>query len=67
MNLQDVRKHAKTIGINAGKLNKTDLIKTIQQTEGNFDCFATASDGFCDQGDCMWMDDCLKTSQKTTH
>lgn len=65
MILQDIRSIAQNLGIKPGKLNKTTLIRTIQVTEGNFDCFATAADGQCDQSGCLWRDDCLvgKTKQ----
>jgi hypothetical protein len=42
MNLLEIRAIAKTYGIH---LVKTELIKSIQRSEGNFDCFATAYAG----------------------
>ncbi len=62
MKMQLVRSKAREIGIRPGKLNKLNLIRRIQQTEGNFDCFGTAVDGYCDQADCLWREDCLKLS-----
>jgi hypothetical protein len=35
------------------------LIRAIQRKEGNFDCFATAHEGVCDQGGCLWRTDCF--------
>jgi hypothetical protein len=35
------------------------LIKAIQIKEGNFDCFATAYGGVCDQTGCRWREDCF--------
>ncbi len=62
MNLQDVQKIARSSGVKPGKLNKTALIRAIQQGEGNFDCFATARNGYCDQTACLWRDDCFAES-----
>ncbi len=64
MKLEDVRSIAKSRGVQPGKLSKTKLIKLLQAGEGNFDCFATAHDGVCDQMGCLWRADCLEVSQK---
>ncbi len=64
MKLEQVRTVAKSLGIHPGKLPKTELIKSIQITEGNFDCFASASNGVCDQRDCVWREDCFDASQQ---
>jgi len=58
MKLTDIRKVAKGMGLKAGKMKKADLIKKIQEAEGNFTCFQTASD-YCDQDRCCWRTDCL--------
>ena len=58
MQLQTIRTIAKAQGINTQKLDKPTLIRTIQRQEGNFDCFGSAST-FCDQGACLWREDCL--------
>lgn len=60
MNMQDIREIAKERGVKAAKLNKINLVKSIQIAEGNFDCFATAFDGDCDQLGCIWREDCFK-------
>jgi len=62
MNMEDIRAIAKSQGINPGKLFKTELIKTIQAKEGNFDCYSTAYDGVCDQVNCLWREDCFDAS-----
>jgi hypothetical protein len=59
MNMHTIRQFAKTLSIDPGKLSKPELIKKIQLTEGNFDCFGTAISGECDQVDCSWRSDCL--------
>ena len=56
--LAEVRKRAKTLGISGAKMKKDELVKAIQKAEGNFPCFKTAQ-GSCDQQDCFWREDCL--------
>jgi hypothetical protein len=42
MVMQEIRDIAREIGIKPGRLSKIDLVRTIQQTEGNNTCFVTA-------------------------
>jgi len=60
MTLKQVKDMAKTKGIKVGNMKKENIIRTIQKTEGNFDCFGAAINGECDQADCFWREDCLK-------
>lgn len=62
MKLEQVRTIAKSQGIHTGKLSKTELIKSIQASEGNFDCFASALGGECDQANCVWREDCFEAA-----
>lgn len=64
MKLEDVRSIAKLKGLDPAKLSKTRLIKTLQKREGNFDCFATASNYECDRTDCLWRADCFDAVKK---
>jgi hypothetical protein len=67
MNTKEIGVIAKTKGIKPGKLKKADLIHAIQRKEGNFDCFAKAYDGQCDQMDCIWRIDCLGQHPQKAH
>ena len=67
MNMQMIREIAKTRGVPAGKLGKIDLVRTIQHEEGNFDCFSRAYDGYCDQSECVWREDCFSLSTRHGH
>lgn len=58
MKIADVQKKAKEMGLKAGRIKKTDLIRAIQIAEGNSPCFGTAA-GYCDQVNCFWAEDCL--------
>ncbi|TQV73213.1 SAP domain-containing protein [Aliikangiella marina] len=64
MNMQEIRAIAKTYGIKTGKLTKMKLVQAIQLEEGNFDCFATACSGECDQTNCSWRKDCFAAAKK---
>ncbi len=58
LNITELKKKAKSLGISNLKLSKDDLVRTIQTTEGNYPCFKTA-ENHCDQSNCLWRDDCL--------
>ncbi|MBM4135370.1 MAG: SAP domain-containing protein [Nitrospira sp.] len=60
MTLKQIKVMAKGKGIKVGNMKKENIIRAIQRTEGNFDCFGTAVSGECDQLDCLWREDCLK-------
>lgn len=62
MNMQSVREIAKQRGVTPRKLGKIELIRTLQLEEGNFDCFAKAYAGYCDQFNCLWREDCFSLS-----
>lgn len=59
MKLSEIKSIAESKGIKPGKAGKSELIRTIQKSEGNFDCFASGSSGECGQGACMWRADCI--------
>ena len=59
MKLDEVRSIARSHGIQPKHLSKSELIKTIQAEEGNFDCYGSAHNGECDQEGCLWRKDCL--------
>ncbi|MFP5222453.1 MAG: SAP domain-containing protein [Acidobacteriota bacterium] len=65
MNMQQIRELAKEKGARIGKMGKVDAIRMIQLTEGNFDCFARAEDGHCDQDECLFLADCVKLASKS--
>ncbi|MDD5471728.1 MAG: SAP domain-containing protein [Sideroxydans sp.] len=62
MKLQDIHDIARSRGIKPEKMYKIELIRSIQIAEGNFDCFARAKDGKCDQLGCRWREDCFATA-----
>ena len=66
MNMQEIRGVAKELGIKTSRMSKINLIRTIQLSEGNFNCFASPLNGECDQLKCMWRDDCFTAAKKIT-
>ena len=67
MKIQRVREIAREQGLDPGQAGKAELIKAIQIKEGNFDCFATAYGGVCDQTDCRWREDCFAEVSSGKH
>lgn len=60
MTIKEIKEFAKSKGIKLGAIKKKDaIIHAIQRAEGNFECYGTAKDGFCDQYNCLWRKDCL--------
>ncbi|MCK4586478.1 MAG: SAP domain-containing protein [Gammaproteobacteria bacterium] len=64
MNMQEIRELAKDYSIKTARLSKAKLIQEIQLSEGNFNCFASALDGDCDQMNCKWREDCFTAARK---
>ena len=64
MNMQDIRGMATEHGIKTSRMSKLKLVQAIQLSEGNFNCFASAADGECDQLNCIWRDDCFASAKK---
>ncbi len=58
MKVVEVRAIAAQRGIQAGRKNKEELIRTIQKTEGNDACFNIGKADACGQTECLWRDDC---------
>ena len=58
MKLEEIRTIAKQHGIKTGKMKKAELVRAIQQAEGNTQCFETGIAAECGQDDCLWREDC---------
>jgi hypothetical protein len=58
MKLNDIKEIARQRGINPAKMKKIDLIRAIQQDEGNPVCCSTGIKEECGEADCLWRDDC---------
>jgi hypothetical protein len=58
MKMQETREIAKNMGIKTANMKKVDIIRAIQQAEGNCDCYNTGKASGCGQSICLWRDDC---------
>lgn len=58
MNMNEIKAVAKERGVNAGRLKKADLLRALQEGEGNVACFETGQAGACGQPHCLWREDC---------
>jgi len=58
MNIAAIKEIAKKHGIKTSKLKKADLVRAIQESEGNPTCFCTSFSDQCGQENCMWRADC---------
>jgi len=58
MRLEDVKKIAKERSLQTKNMKKVDIIRMIQQDEGNNACFHTNTAEQCGQTSCLWRDDC---------
>ena len=58
MQIKIIKEIAKRKGVIPGNMSRTDLIRSIQRTEGNSDCFATMHVNDCNQMNCLWRVDC---------
>jgi hypothetical protein len=59
MLLQDIIAIAEKMGIDAGDLNRTELVRAIQRAEGYSDCFMTGQVQTCGQMNCLWYQECV--------
>ena len=64
MKMQEIRDLAKEFGIKTSRMSMVKLVQTIQLSEGNFSCFASAVDGVCDQAGCKWRENCFTAARK---
>lgn len=58
MNIYEIKEIAKQHNLKTGKANKGELIRAIQQAEGNLPCFGSNSSRECGEPDCLWRADC---------
>jgi len=58
MNMRDIKTIARERGVRPGQKCKDELVRTLQQQEGNPTCFATGQKENCGQMNCLWRQDC---------
>ena len=58
MKLNEIKEIAKQHNIKTGKAKKSELVRSIQNAEGNQQCFDSNSVTLCGQHNCIWREDC---------
>lgn len=58
MRIEEIKEIARIRGVKTGKMKKADIIRAIQQLEGNPACFDTGKATECGQDNCLWREDC---------
>jgi hypothetical protein len=58
MKLEEIKSIAQLYSIKAGKMKKSELVKAIQQAEGNEQCFEAGKSASCGQNGCSWREIC---------
>lgn len=58
MKIEQIREIAKQRGVKTGKMKKGEIIRAIQEAEGNPTCFDTGKAAECGEMSCLWREDC---------
>lgn len=56
---------AEKLKVDLEGLSLVEAVRLLQRIEGNFDCFARAESGFCDQKKCLFYIECMENSSKS--
>jgi hypothetical protein len=56
--LQEVRTIARIMRIDTRNVTLTELVRAIQRTEGNIDCYMSARVLTCSEKSCLWREYC---------
>lgn len=58
--LNQVKEMAKDLGLKFNNIKKADLIRNVQQAEGNFPCFqCDGAKENCHEENCLWRAECI--------
>lgn len=58
MKVNEIKEIAKQFDLKVGKATKSELVRSIQQAEGNMQCFDNNLSADCGQHSCVWREDC---------
>ena len=58
MKLDEIKEMAKQHRIKTVRMKKAELVRAIQQAEGNEQCFGSGKAAACGQDMCLWRGDC---------
>lgn len=58
MKISEIKEIARQLDLKPGRVKKVELIRSIQQAEGNSTCFNSNNSKECGQVNCLWREDC---------
>ena len=58
MKVQEIKEIARQKNLDVKNMKKSDIVRAIQQAEGNTDCYYTGNAEKCGQSNCLWREDC---------
>ena len=58
MKVQEIKEIARQKNLDVKNMKKPDIVRAIQQAEGNTDCYHTGNVEKCGQSNCLWREDC---------
>lgn len=58
MKINEIKEIARQHNVKVSKATKSELVRSIQQAEGNQPCFANNISDECGQHSCTWREDC---------
>ena len=59
MKINAIKEIARQHNLKPGRANKGELVRAIQQAEGNFTCFGSNRVNECGEFHCLWREDCV--------
>lgn len=65
MSLKQIEELAERLHVDIEGLSLVEAVRLLQRLEGNYDCFARAESGFCNQTGCLFYIECMENSTKS--
>ena len=66
MKTKEIRKRAEAFDLKLKSKNKTQMIRAIQEAEGNPQCFRSGLE-HCEHVDCCWLEECIPQQFAEVH
>jgi len=58
MLVKEIKEIAMQRRVDVRKMKKAEMVRAMQEHEGNTPCFQTGAKETCGQLECMWREDC---------
>lgn len=59
MKIEEIKGIARQHNLKVGKAKKSELVRAIQESQGNQPCFDSNRSADCCQYSCCWREDCV--------